>query len=414
MTDYVLRTQADVHRLPAPRSGEAVYFDEGKPRDRAPGLALRIREAGSRKFVFFYRLGGRQLKYTIGDASSWTLEDARITARDLRVKVDKGENPADAKASRLADAALLFSSVKDDYLAFRKPEMKPRSHEECTRHLENHWRPLHRMALASIDRSVVATQLRTIAKERGIVAANRARSTLSAMFVWAIGEGLCGGRPNPVIGTNKGAEQERDRVLTDAELVKVWRATPDNYYGRIVRLLILTAQRRDEIGGLLRSEINRDAEQIELSGSRTKNGRPHDVPLSSAALVELDAVSGREDRLPVFGTGKKGYSGWSKSKEDLDEAAVLSQPWTLHDLRRTVATRMADSPADGGLGVLPHVVEAILNHVSGHKAGVAGIYNRSTYAAEKREALEKWATHLLTLVASASGANVTKLKVRRG
>src|SRR5262249_18561596 len=266
MTDNTLRTQADVHRLPSPKAGEAVYFDEGKPKDRAPGLALRIREAGSRKFVFFYRLGGRQLKYTIGDAASWTLDQARVTARDLRVKVDKGENPADAKASRRVDAALLFSAVKDDYLAFRKPSMKPRSHEECSRHLEKHWKPLHRMALASIDRGSVASHLRTIAKESGVVAANRARSTLSAMFAWAIGEGLCGDRPNPVDGTNKGAEQERDRVLSDAELVAVWRATPDNDYGRIVRLLILTAQRREEIGGLLRTEVNRDAKQIELPG----------------------------------------------------------------------------------------------------------------------------------------------------
>src|SRR5262249_44151720 len=158
-----------------------------------------------------------------------------------------------------------------------------------------------------------------------------------------------------------------------------WRATPDNDYGRIVRLLILTAQRREEIGGLLRTEVNRDAKQIELPGARIKNGRPHDVPLSDEALAELDAAPERDGRLPVFGTGQGGYSGWSKSKQALDEAAKLSQPWTLHDLRRTVATRMADSPEDGGLGVLPHVIEAILNHVSGHKAGVAGIYNRSTY-----------------------------------
>ena len=94
MTKHLLHAQADVFRLPTPKAGEAVYFDEGRPRDRAPGLALRIRSAGSRKFVFFYRLGGRQLKYTIGDASGWTLDKARATARDLRVKVERGENPA--------------------------------------------------------------------------------------------------------------------------------------------------------------------------------------------------------------------------------------------------------------------------------------------------------------------------------
>jgi integrase len=403
LTEQLLRAQADIFRLPIPKTGEAVYFDEGKPRDRAPGLALRIRAAGSRKFVFFYRLGGRQLKYTIGDAGGWTLDKARVAARCLRVKVENGENPADERASRRADAALLFSAVARDYLEARKPVMKPRSHAECSRHLDKHWRPLHSMALASIDRAAVAARLRTIAKVNGAVAADRARSTLSAMFVWAIGEGLT--EINPVNGTNKVSDNKpRERVLSDAELSVIWKAAPDSDYGRIVRLLVLTAQRREEIGSLSWSEVDREAALISLAGERTKNHRPHDVPLSSMALAVLDAVLEREGRGLVFGNGQGGYSGWSASKETLDDAAKLAEPWTLHDLRRTAATRMAD------LRVAPHVIEAILNHVSGHKAGVAGIYNRSTYAAEKRAALELWAAHLQTVIAQAGGTNVTKLR----
>ena len=122
------------------------------------------------------------------------------------------------------------------------------------------------------------------------------------------------------------------------------------------------------------------------------------------ALAVLDVVLEREGRALVFGNGQGGYSGWSASKEALDDAAKLAEPWTLHDLRRTAATRIAD------LGVAPHVIEAILNHVSGHKAGVAGIYNRSTYAAEKRAALELWAARLQTVIAQADGAHVTKLR----
>ena len=195
MADHALRTQADIHRLPVPKAGEAVYFDEGKPKDRAQGLAIRIRSAGSRKFVFFYRLGGRLLKYTIGDATSWTLDKARATARDLRVKVDRGENPADAKACLRADAAALFETLKDDYLAARKANMKPRSYEACEDHLERLWRPLHRLPVTSIDRGTVAARLRTIAKDNGPVAADRARSTLSKLFAWAIGEGRCEVQP---------------------------------------------------------------------------------------------------------------------------------------------------------------------------------------------------------------------------
>jgi integrase len=404
-TEQSLRSQSDVLRLPAPKKGEIVYFDEGKPKDRASGLALRIREAGSRKFVFFYRLGGRLLKFTIGDASSWTLEQARTTARSLRVKVDRGENPATEKATQRADAALLFSTLMRDYLEARRPEMKPRSHEECSRHLQKHWKPLHGVAVSAIDRAAVAVHLKAIAKDSGAVTANRARSTLSAMFAWAIGEGLC--EANPVIGTNKKDEGgSRERVLTDTELAAVWNAAPDNDYGTIVKLLMLTAQRRDEVGGLEWSEIDQRAKVISLPGARTKNSRAHDIPLSAAALALIEALPRRAGREFVFGSGEGGYSGWSRSKEALDESAQLSEGWTLHDLRRTAATRMAD------LGVQPHVIEAILNHVSGHKSGVAGIYNRSTYAAEKRAALELWASHLKVAIAQAAGANVSEMRKR--
>ncbi len=405
MTKHLLYAQADVFRLPIPKTGEAVYFDEGRPRDRAPGLALRIRAAGSRKFVFFYRLGGRLLKYTIGDASGWTLDKARATARDLRVKVERGENPAVERDSRRADAALLFSAVARDYLDARKPNLRPRSLAECIRHLDIQWKPFHGMAIASIDRAAVAARLRIIARDSGPVAADRARSTLSALFVWAIGEGLC--EVNPVSGTNKASDDKpRERLLSDAELAAIWKAAPESDYGRIVRLLMLTAQRREEIGSLSWSEIDREAALITLSGERTKNHRPHEVPLSTMALAVLDAIMERDGRALVFGSGQGGYSGWSTSKEALDESARLAEPWTLHDLRRTAATRMAD------LGVAPHVIEAILNHVSGHKAGVAGIYNRSTYSAEKRAALELWAGHLRTIIAQADGANITKLRQR--
>jgi integrase len=404
MTKHLLHAQADVFRLPTPKAGEAVYFDEGRPRDRAPGLALRIRSAGSRKFVFFYRLGGRQLKYTIGDASGWTLDKARATARDLRVKVERGENPAVERDSRRADAALLLSAVIRDYLDARKPNMKPRSHAECVRHLDRYWKPFHGMAIASIDRAAVAARLRIIAKDSGAVTADRARSTLSAMFTWAIGEGLC--ELNPVSGTNKAHDDKpRERVLSDAELAAIWKAAPESDYGHIVRLLMLTAQRREEIGSLSWSEIDREAALITLSGERTKNHRPHEVPLSTMALAVLDAIMERDGRALVFGSGQGGYAGWSNSKAALDESAKVTD-WTLHDLRRTAATRMAD------LGVAPHVIEAILNHISGHKAGVAGIYNRSTYSAEKRAALELWAGHLQTVIAQADGGNITKLRQR--
>ena len=247
---------------------------------------------------------------------------------------------------------------------------------------------------------MVAAELRTISKERGAFAADRGRSTLSAFFGWAIGEGIV--ETNPVVGTNKQSKNvSRERVLTDAEIVAIWNAAPANDFGRIVKLLMLTGQRRDEIADLQWAEIVEDA--IALPAARTKNSRPHDVPLSPQAQAVLAECVERVGRGYVFGRGEAGFSGFGKAKERLDEASGVTG-WTLHDLRRTAATRMAD------LGVQPHVIEAILNHISGHKGGVAGIYNRSTYAAEKRAAMMLWGNHIRILLAKASGANVTPLR----
>ena len=180
--------------------------------------------------------------------------------------------------------------------------------------------------------------------------------------------------------------------MTDDELVAVWIAAPTSDFGRIVKLLMLTGQRREEIAALQRSEIGDGV--LALPAARTKNSRSHDVPLSPQALTVLGDQPQRVGREHVFGEGEGGFSGFSRAKDRLDKASGVTD-WTLHDLRRTMATRMAD------LGVQPHVIEAILNHVSGHKAGVAGVYNRSTYAAEKRSALDLWGAHVQTLLARA-------------
>jgi integrase len=149
---------------------------------------------------------------------------------------------------------------------------------------------------------------------------------------------------------------------------------------------------------MLWSEVDLDGSIWRIPAERTKNGRPHDLPLSQPAIAILRDRARHRRRDLVFGTGDGPFQGWSNAKRALD-TRVLARlrkkdkkaqlaAWRLHDIRRTVATRLAD------IGVLPHVVEAILNHVSGHKAGVAGIYNRATYAAEKRMALDLWAKHV--------------------
>ena len=165
--------------------------------------------------------------------------------------------------------------------------------------------------------------------------------------------------------------------------------------------MFYTACRASEIGGLRWSEI--DGRLVTLPKERCKNRRAFDLPLSEPALALLMDVQRREGRDLVFGRRAGGFSGWSKAKLELD-AALGIKAWRLRDIRRTVATGMA------GIGVQPHIVEACLNHVSGSKAGVAGIYNRATYAPEKRAAFEQWATHISVLLAQASGANVIPIR----
>jgi integrase len=384
-------TQSSVAKLTSSKADE-IFFD-----DELPRFGVRLREGGSRKYVVQYRQGGLPRRYTIGPTTTLTLDEARKRARKVLVAVDDGRNPGAEKETARAASGLIFAAVTADFLAACR--LKPKSLYDYNYHLKKLWKPLHKLPLGGISRQVVASHLRIIAQENGTVTANRARSTLSSMFAWAIGEGLC--ESNPIIGTNVQEEKPRERVLTDAELAAIWKAAPDDDYGRIVKLLMLTGQRRDEIGALRWSEIDFDAKLIALSSTRTKNGIEHRIPLSGEAIAILKGCVRHRDLL--FGLGPNGFAAWSRKKLELDRACNI-KGWTIHDLRRTAATGIAD------LGVQPHVIEAVLNHISGHKAGVGGIYNRSTYAAEKRDALDKWANHIRVILAQASGANVTPLR----
>lgn len=394
-------TASNLSKLPLPSntSGDVQYADA-----ECPGLYVRVRASGDRSFVLRWREGQFHRRIKVGKVGVLSLDEARKKARKLLVGIDDGKDPIASKTKAKADASTLFLPLAREYLEARAKDMKPGSLDQCRRHLELYWKPLHRLAVTKIERATVAAELRAIGKARGAVAADRARSTLSAFYAWAIGEGYCD--VNPVIGTNKQSKDEgRERVLTDAELVAIWNAAPVGDYGAIVKLLMLSAQRRDEIAGLQTAEIDAAARLIALPPERTKNSRAHDVPLSAPAWSILEAHPRRAGRAFVFGEGQGGFSGFSRAKDSLDAECKVTD-WTLHDLRRTAATRMAD------LGVQPHVIEAVLNHVSGHKAGVAGIYNRSTYAAEKRAALDLWASHVMTILAQAGGANVTRLRKR--
>jgi integrase len=395
-------TQANVatFKMPAGKS-EHIEFDE-----TMPGFGLRIRAGDKgehRTFIAQYKIGAKHRRITLGNVAKVKLENARKEAKKVFGKVAIGEDPANEKTVARADASNTLDGIITAYLEAKKTEFRDRSYEATEYHLNTLWKPLHKLTLAAVSRATIAAQVRTIAKENGPVAANRARASLSAMFRWVIGEGL--GGENPVVGTNKQEENgPRERSLSDAETAAVWLAAPTNDYGRIVRLAMLTGCRRTELGDLRWPEIDLEARTITLPKERTKNGQEHIVPLCDAALKILKAIPRREGRDFVFGTGEGGYSGWSKAKGALDKAAKLKEPWTLHDLRRTVRTGF------GTLGVLPHVAEAALNHLP---PKLIRTYDRNSYAKEIKAALNLWAGHLAVAIAQANGANVTRLQSRK-
>ena len=355
--------------------------------DRVIGFGVRRQRKGS-FYLLRYRIGGKQRYLSIGrHGSPWTPDTARTEAKRLLGLVAAGTPPrADATAGD-------FGAEVDRYLERKQAEMKPRTFVEVERHLRQHAKPLHR--LTEIDRRAVATCLAQVEAKSGPAARNSVRSSLSAFFNWAIREGLR--ETNPVTGTGTAPQASRERVLTDAELAAIWNAAAGDQFGDIVRLLILTGQRRDEIGHLRWSEIS--GTSIVLPPERTKNKRQHVVPLSPLAVEIIERQTRRKGRDLIFGSGAGGFSGWGYSKARFDASLPIAS-WRLHDLRRTCATGMAEH------GVAPHVIEAVLNHVSGHKAGVAGIYNRATYAAECRAALERWADYV-----SGLGSDAPRLRL---
>ncbi len=402
------RTQAYFDRQSL-KSGEkdVTYYD-----DKVPGLGLRFRAEGKPKWTLYY--GSPQRRYVVGPRSV-SLDAARQAAQMLQANIARGVDIAEAKKNERRGAALArtFLTIVDEHLEHLRGrvdrgDMKPRTYAEIDRHLKKHCKPFHRLAIGDIERRTVAGRLRDIAKAHGPVAADRVRSSLSSFFAWCVGEDFVDS--NPVEGTNKSSEyRERQRsliVLVEGkkpnwdDIVAVWKGAPDNDYGKILRLLILTMCRRDEIASLSRSEIDKEARLIRIPGARTKNGREHVVPLSDAAMAIIEAIPGREGREFVFGAGKGGYSGWSKSKSDFDKAVKIKEPWTLHDLRRTGRTGL------GLLGVAPHVAEAILNHLP---PKLQRTYDTYDYGKEKRQALDLWADHLLKKVAGEE-SNIVPLR----
>lgn len=387
--------------MPAGKT-DAIFFD-----DTLPGFGLRLRakahKSVAQTWLFQYRspTDGRSRRIVFGSPVTLRASKARSHAERLHAQVKLGRDPQAEKQESRSRAKDNFGSTVEQYLARRKAQvvagqLAQSSYEQIEHSLTKHFAGLTPFAVRDITQQDVA---RALSKIEAGIAANRARSWLSHFFGWTMREGIV--EANPVTNTNRPVENEapRSRVLSDIELAAVWKACADDDYGRVVRLLILTGQRRDEVGSMTWTEVNLGSARWSLAAARTKNRRPHSVPLSPPVLEILRVVA-RGGRDHVFGIGNGGFQGWSRAKRALDKRIAEAWPadadalahWTVHDLRRTAASGMAH------LRINLPTIEKVLNHASGSFGGIVGVYQQHDFAEEKREALVRWAAHVVGLV----------------
>lgn len=356
-----------------------------------PGLVLRITDKGVKTFVVRYRHKGRSQRYTIGKTPPIKLKEARATALQVLAASRQGDNPA---ASKRSEKVAAIDALVDQYIAKGFADKKPAYADEVARVLRRHvvavWKSRD---IATIETHHVAKLLDGI---ESISAKRHVQYALQGFFRWCRGYKYIEASPIDEHFPAPQAGKSRDRVLTRDELAAVWKVVSktESAFHSIVKLLILTGQRRDEVGQAQWDEFDSKKRLWTIPAEMAKNWKETYVPLTPLALDVLKAVPRTGSPYLFPGTGAKlpVFSGYSKSKERLDKQCGVTD-WRLHDLRRTMATRMAEA------GVLPHIIERIHNRQRGEVSGVAAIYNRATYIKEMRTALEGWSKHVESLTA---------------
>jgi hypothetical protein len=297
--------------LPSDRS-DVIQFDDG-----LPGFGIRLRAGGKRVWIVQYRVHGRQRRQTLGDALRIDLKAARAAAQKLFAQVALGGDPQGDRAEVKARATARLGPFADQYLEIKQPTVRASTYVADRRYLTNYWKPLRGTAIESVTRRLVAVRLNELVKQHGATAAARARQSLSGFFTWAICEGLV--ERNPVVGTSDPAAhtRARDRVLTADELRVMWSCCGEDDFGRIIRLLMLTGARRDEIGGLRWSEVDLDRGRLNIPGLRTKNHHPLILTLPPTAISILSSQPRRAGRRTQPSRRSQGGRGGYLQSSDL-------------------------------------------------------------------------------------------------
>jgi integrase len=413
-----------------------------------PRFGVRVTPTGARIYLIQYRAKAapgeksKTRKITIGqhDGELWNVTKARAAARKLLAPVDLGDDPfAEREAKRTAEAAARAADAEVEALKAREAEARARDSFEAvadryialclkasrsgaeTARLLRHgpvpaWRGRH---IAEVRRSDLADLIDTI-KQRSPAVARATYAALRGLFSWCVERDLIVASPCQSI-TAPPRPEARDRVLADNELAVIWNASDALGYpfGQVVKLLMLTGQRRAEVANMAWAEIDLDTGTWRIPKERAKNGKAHEIDLSPQTVEVLNSV--KRNGPYLFPARKaptrkavqaraeataesQGVRGFSAVKRKLDgEAETLWQaalakakakhvapmePWRIHDLRRSAATGMA------AMGFAPHVVERVLNHISGTQSGLVGVYQRHEYRAERKAAMLAWGAHV--------------------
>jgi integrase len=410
--EAVKLTQRRIETLECPAGAkDALVFD-----DEQRGLGVRVTTGGGKSYVAQYTFAGAKRRVPLGSCSAISLAAAREAVRAILGDAARGVDTAAERKARLKAAAdgLTLADLIDQWdklhLSAKRANYSTAATSSLRRLFAYH---LDKPAVA-VDRSAVVRVLDRLSKDdRTAMAAATARYG-SALYGWAIRRGTLSANPFQKVPVSPTVR--RERVLSDDEIRRVWIATEEpGAFNGIVRTLLLTGQRREEVAGMIWNEIVPDFSAWTVPASRAKNGVAHVVPLSPLAQTilraaprfakESDERAADDDKSDLVFHGEQGvFCGWSKSKGRLDQRSGIAG-WTLHDLRRTMATGLQR------LGVRLEVTEAVLNHVSGSRAGIIGVYQRHTWSDEKRAALIAWGAHVAAIVEGReSGGNVTPLR----
>ena len=419
-----------------PGQRDRLVFD-----DTQKGLAVRVTSNGSKSYLAQYTYAGQRRRVPLGSCGAVSLADARDAAKSILGDVAKGLDPAairkaeaEAANAKAASDAMTLAILVDTWKTLHLDQMSQRYASEAVRALKYAFARQWENPAEDLDRTAVVRILDALTKAGSVVMASRTATYGRACFTWAMKRGTVQTNPFAALPA-MGAAQTRDRVLADDELAAIWKAAMSVTapYGPIVRFLMLTGARKQEVAQMEWAELAEDFSSWTVPATREGNKpkRPHIVPLTAAAREIVKAMPRRNDsngkEMPFVFAGEVGsFQGWSSAKMSLDEQILKARReaaekahedptqvtglpgWRLHDLRRTLATGLQR------LAIRLEVTEAVLNHVSGTRAGIVGVYQRHDWAEEKKAALEAWSKHLMAAVEGrAAASNVTEFRQQK-